>query len=97
MKNVFLFLGAAFLFLTAATSAHAIIFLPALILIPIAKIIALLIAGLSLPAVGVGALWSMLFHHSLKRTLFITLCIVCCVVLFSVLVLKLHNPARPWF
>ena len=38
-----------------APQAHAIIFLPAIVLIPIAKIVAVIIGGFSFPALGVGA------------------------------------------
>ena len=77
--------------------AHAIIFLPALILIPIAKIVALIIGGFSVPAVGIGALWSRLFKKSLKRTLGVILLLLLFLALVLIILLKLHNPERPLF
>ncbi|HSW96361.1 MAG TPA: hypothetical protein VLF89_00895 [Candidatus Saccharimonadales bacterium] len=77
--------------------AHAIIFLPAAILIPIAKIVALIIGGFSFPALGIGALWSKLFHTSLKRTLLIIIFILLCLSLLLVIFFKMHNPDRPLF
>jgi hypothetical protein len=76
--------------------AHAIIFLPAIILIPIAKIVAIVIGGFSIPSLGLGALIHKLFGKSLKKTLvFIFLFLVFLGILLG-LFLKLHNPDRPW-
>ncbi len=94
-------LSLAVLFITAAfiipQRAHAIIFLPALLLIPIAKIVAIIIGGLSLPALGVGALWSNLFKKSLKRTIWTIAIILLITALLLIVMLKLHNPDRPLF
>jgi hypothetical protein len=88
-----LFVFAAFI----TPKAHAIIFLPALLLIPIAKIVAIIIGGLSLPALGVGALWSNLFKKSLKRTIVVIAIMMVIIALILILFLKLHNPDRPLF
>ncbi len=76
--------------------AHAIIFLPAIILIPIAKIIAVVIGGFSIPSLGLGALITKLFGKSLKKTLVIIFLILLVIGIFLSLLLKLHNPDRPW-
>ena len=77
--------------------AHAIIFLPAVVLIPIAKIVAFIIGGFSFPALSVGALWSKLFHKSLKRTLIVITCLLILLTIILVVIFKLHNPDRPFF
>lgn len=97
MRLAFSFIISLFLFGFAAPQAHAIVFLPALILIPIAKIIAIVIAGFSLPALGIGVLWNKLFGSSLRKTLIITLGIL---LLFSIalgIYLKIQFPERPLF
>lgn len=89
---VVLILGTLF-----APRAHAIIFLPAIILIPIAKIVALIIGGFSLPAFGLGALWSKLFKKSLKRTIVVVVILLIILAAILVIFLKLYNPDRPLF
>lgn len=76
--------------------AHAIIFLPAIILIPIAKIIAFVIGGFSIPSLGIGALITKLFGKSLKKTLAFILLFLIVVGILLAIILKLHNPDRPW-
>ena len=66
-------------------------------LIPIAKVVALLIAGFSFPALGIGALWSKLFHKSLKRTIAVILCILVILGIILAGFLKIYNPDRPLF
>ena len=78
-------------------SAHAIIFLPALVLIPVAKIVAILIVGFSLPATGLGILWSKLSKKPILKTTIIALSMLLYLALFIGLLLKLINPDRPLF
>jgi|GEM_PF-5905660 len=80
-----------------APQAHAIIFLPAIVLIPIAKIVAVIIGGFSFPALGVGALWSKLFGKSLKRTIGVIVVILLIIAVVLVIFFKFHNPDRPLF
>ncbi len=77
--------------------AHAIIFLPALILIPIAKLVALIIGGLSIPALSLGALWSRLTQKSLKRTSIVIVGALVVLAILVAIVLKIENPDRPLF
>lgn len=87
-------------FITAslfAPQAHAIIFLPAIVLIPIAKIVALIVGGFSFPALGVGALWSKLFGKSLRRTISVIIAILVVLGIILAIFFKLHNPDRPLF
>lgn len=85
------------LFLFSTSNAHAIIFLPALILIPIAKIVAVVIGGLSLPAFGFGAAYHYLFGKSLKRTVVVILTMILVLAAIVFFILKLENPQRPIF
>ena len=75
---------------------QAIIFLPAIILIPIAKIIAFVIGGFSIPSLGLGALITKLFRKSLKKTLLVIFVFLIIVSILLAIFLKLHNPDRPW-
>lgn len=78
-------------------SAEAIIFLPALILIPVAKIIGIIIAGFSIPATGLGILWGKLSKKPILNTILIAIVILLFASLFFGLLLKLINPDRPLF
>lgn len=86
-----------FISLLYAPPVHAVIFLPAIVLIPIVKIIALIIGGFSLPALGVGAIWSKFFGKSLRRTITIIVVILVAIAIILAVFLKLHNPDRPLF
>lgn len=97
MRAAFSVIAIFCLFAFVAKPAHAIIFLPAIILIPIAKIVALIIGGFSFPALGIGALWSKLFRKSLQRTLLIIACALLILGSLIALVLKIYNPERPLF
>lgn len=77
--------------------AHAIIFFPAIVLIPIAKIVALIIGGFAFPALGAGSIWSKLFGTSFKRTLLVVIAVLVVLTIILVLFFKLHNPDRPLF
>jgi hypothetical protein len=95
-KLLSLFLLSSFI-LAYPKSAHAIIFLPAIILIPIAKIVALVIGGFTLPSLGLGVLWSKLFGNSLLRSLtFIVIFLIAGGILLA-LFLHSENPNRPLF
>lgn len=86
-----------FIFAFVTVPAHAIIFLPAIVLIPIAKIVVLIIGGFSLPALGVGALWSKLFGKSLGRIIAVIIIALIVLGLVFAILLKIHNPDRPLF
>lgn len=78
-------------------SAEAIIFLPALMLIPVAKIIGIIIAGFSIPAAGLGILWGKLSKKPILNTILIAIVILLFASLFFGLLLKLINPDRSLF
>jgi len=92
--SVLLLLAAAHF---SAQKAHAIIFLPAIILLPIIKIIALIIGGFSIPALGIGALSGKLFHASPKKSIPIIIGVLIILAIILAIFLKLENPERPLF
>lgn len=83
--------------LLLAPQAHAIIFLPAIVLIPIAKIIAVIIGGFSFPAFGVGALWSRLFKKSFKRVIPVIILLLVVLGIILLIFFKIVNPDRPLY
>lgn len=97
MNRLFYFLLLTLGLLFYPPKTHAIIFLPAIILIPIAKIIAFVIGGFSIPSLGLGALVTKLFGKSLKKTLLIIFLLLIIAGILLAIFLKLHNPDRPWF
>lgn len=80
-----------------APQAHGIIFLPAVVLIPIAKIVALIIGGFAFPALGVGVLWSKLFGASLGRVMSVAIIILVILAMVLTIFFKLYSPERPMF
>ena len=91
-----IFIACAMLVLLAP-KAHAIIFLPALLLIPVAKIVALIIAGFSIPSFGLGVLGSKLFKKSTKHTVLIVIILLMLSTIVLALIVKMFYPDRPWF
>ncbi len=81
----------------SAPKAHAVIFLPAIILLPIIKIIALIIGGFSIPTLGIGALSGKLFHTSPKKSIPIIIGVLLVLAGILAVILKLENPDRPLF
>lgn len=79
-----------------AQPVDAIILIPALILIPIAKIIAVIIAGFSLPVLAIGTLWAKLMHKPLIKMIVISFIILCLLALLFGVSLKIINPTRPF-
>ena len=96
-KYLAIYLCLSIFFLLSSHEAHAIIFLPALLLIPIAKIVAIFIAGFSLPALGVSTIVSRLKGKPFLKTFIFTFSILLAIALVGGIVLKLINPLRPIF
>ena len=74
---------------------HAIIILPALILIPIAKVVAVIMAALCLPSLGIGIFLHKFFNTPFKRIMVYILFGLISLAGVLILVLKLINPHRP--
>lgn len=75
---------------------HAIIVLPAVILIPIAKIVALIIGGLSFPLISLGV-FIHTFTKNYKLALLISLSILIFAAIVSAVILKQKFPDNPLF
>lgn len=76
--------------------AHAIIFLPAVILIPIAKIVAVIFGIASVPALTVSSMIARFKKLSFAKAAALVLAVIVAVILLIALTLKITNPDRPW-
>lgn len=76
--------------------AHAIIFLPAVLLIPVAKIIALVIGGFFFPALGIAAIIHQFFNKPLGKIIFLIILLLIILAVSVAIYLKIQNPNRPW-
>lgn len=85
------------LFFVFVDQVDAIIFLPAIILIPIVKIIAVIIGGFSLPVVAGSAFLNKVKGKSLATGLIQGIVILLLGALILAIILKLVNPDRPLF
>ncbi len=87
---------AMLVYLSIAYSAHAIIELPALILIPLAKLVAVIVSALSLPVASIGIFISKITKKHKLAIVFSVVSIIL-IAIISVVVLRLKNPNNPWF
>ena len=76
---------------------HAIVVLPAVILIPIVKIVAALIGGVSVPALGLAHVWSKLFNTRLSVAVSVVLLMTVIIAIGVGFFLKISTPERPLF
>jgi hypothetical protein len=77
--------------------ALAVVFLPPLLLIPIAKLVAIVLGGLALPTLGISTIFSKGNNKAIFKTVLSVLVILAIAGLLVALVLKIQNPLRPWF
>lgn len=92
----YLFILLFFVILFFPQPAHAIIILPALILIPVAKAVAIVIGALTLPSVGVGIVMRKLFNTPIKKVVMSILIVLMIIISLTVLFLKMIYPNRLW-
>lgn len=87
-----------FVVLTAlsVSNAHAIIVLPALLLIPIAKLVAIVISGFIIPVAGISAFISSLRKKSFAQLFLFGIGILLVVGIVLAVILKLLHPDRPF-
>jgi hypothetical protein len=97
MKKAITILCIACLLLSTAPPAEAIVILPAIILIPIAKLVASLIGALSLPTLTAGVLGQKLFGIPVKKVIFISVSILLIIGCVAAVLLKMENANRPWY
>ena len=79
-------------FLFSYNSAQAIIVIPALILIPIVKVVAIIIGALSVPTLGISAAIAKIHKKSVYKSLFIGVGILVLVALILIVLLRLVIP-----
>ena len=85
------------LYFSLAFQASAILFLPAVVLIPIANIVAWIIGGSLLPGLGIGLIWHKMFGKSLLGSMIGVLISLILLGLGTAAFLYFQNPARPFF
>jgi hypothetical protein len=78
-------------------ASQAIVFLPAVILIPITKIVAVIMGGASLPSLLASLIWGKRQQRSWLLILGLTLLLVLIIGLVAAVVIWLLNPERPFF
>lgn len=94
-KVICVFVFLSMFFMVFVDRVDAIIFLPAIILIPIAKIIAVLIGGFSLPVLGASAFVNKITGKSAAKGVLYGIIILLVLGVVAAVVLKLINPNRP--
>ena len=77
-------------------SAHAIIVFPALILIPIIKIVAVIIGGLTLPTTIIGLITAKIKRKPAIKMLVISLTALVIIGIVLAVFIKIINPYHPW-
>jgi hypothetical protein len=75
----------------------AIIFMPALILIPIAKIVSIIIGAFALPMIGFGAIWSRFRKIPIKKMMLAVFVLLTIIGIMVAVGIKAIDPIRPWF
>lgn len=83
--------------LVYSQKTYALVFVPPLLLIPIAKLIAVILGGLALPTLGISTIVSKGKKNAILRTLLFFICVLIVVGILTTLFLKIQNPSRPWF
>lgn len=83
--------------LVYSQKTYALVFVPPLLLIPIAKLIAVILGGLALPTLGISTIVSKGKKNAILRTLLFFICVLLIVGILTTLFLKIQNPSRPWF
>lgn len=79
-----------------AGRAHAIVFLPALLLIPLAKLIAVVVSAFTLPTAAIGVFIAKVTKNR-RLAWGIAIGILLLTALIAALILKGKNPNNPWF
>jgi len=98
LKPVYLVLGVLVITsLFFPPHTHAIIFFPALFFIPIIKLIAIIIAGIAVPTVGVVTLWEKISGRKYGKVIIKSMLILVVIALVVGGFLKIQNPDRPLF
>jgi hypothetical protein len=97
MKYLFFIVAGFFIFFILPSQSYAIVFLPAIILIPIAKLVAIVIGSFSLPALGLGVVYTKLFGTPMRKVITIIILLLLVSAVGYGIYLKMENPIRPLF
>ncbi len=97
MKKIFSACIVCSLIFAFPGKAHAIVLLPAVLLIPIVKLVAIVMASVSVPVASVGVLWSRLFGKKLPVAVAWVILAVLVVGLSVGIWAKISSPDRPLF
>ncbi len=97
MKKILTVLISVYLFFIFVNETKAIIILPAVILVPIVKIVAIIISGFSLPVIGLSAYFHKISNKPVLRGIFVGMLILIFMGLLITIALKIINPSRPLF
>lgn len=76
--------------------AHAIVVLPAVILIPLVKLIAIVVGAFSVPVTSLGLILGKLTKNY-PRMLIVSFLILCIIAIITTLILRKLYPLNPWF
>lgn len=97
LKVIFVVFFFCVLLAITPTHSHALIVLAPIVLIPIIKLIALIIAGLTLPATTAGIIYSKLTKHNTTKVVVIVVGFLALTAIILGVILKIINPERPIF
>lgn len=96
-RIIYLFFIFLVIVLIKPPNVDAIVFLPALLLIPIAQILGILLVGLSFPLYAIGYVWHLFFKMSLRKVFAIVSSILAIIILIVLIVIKILFPELPLF
>ncbi len=85
-----------FIALATAPPVAALVIVPALVLIPIVKILAVLLGAFGAPILGIGALLAHIKKWPRTKTLIVVITLIGALLLLGAIILKIMDPARPW-
>lgn len=97
MKKIASLLLGILIFVFFADESKAIIIIPAVILIPIVKLVAIIISGFTIPIFGITTYFHKLSNKPIIRGIYVSIAILLALATLIAIVLKLMNPSRPLF
>lgn len=96
MLIVIIFISLLFVFLLSPMQTHAIVVLPAIILIPIAHMVAVVMVAIGIPIASMGILIKTVSNNH-RLAIVISIGIFIAVILLSLLILRIKFPYNPLF
>lgn len=83
-------------FIAFPPQVHAIVILPAIMLIPLVKLVALVIGAFSIPVGSAGILLAKITKKN-KLVFIISFILILLISVLAAIVLRLTHPQNPWF